>query len=221
MRVEIGDAFHALHLNQRLRQLEGYGHIAPAISDSNAPAKTVGTTVQLDSSTEVLVDGTQVATTETEITLTSSDPELPRWDVIYVKPDGTLASIQGQPAELVGSAGRQARSPPMPDIDGLDGTIQSVVYRRPNEVEILDQYVYDIRLTSILVVEELTADTFFGDLDGTWVDLDENLSIGTEFFVRSSSEPSTPSSDNVTLWNSGSEIKAKFSDGSTATIVQK
>jgi hypothetical protein len=39
--------------------------------------------------------------------------------------------------------------------------------------------------------------------------------------MGSATEPSTPSDDDVALWNSGNAVEAKFSDGSTVTIAQE
>lgn len=39
--------------------------------------------------------------------------------------------------------------------------------------------------------------------------------------MGSSTEPSTPSDDDVALWNSGNAVEAKFSDGSTVTLAQQ
>jgi hypothetical protein len=39
--------------------------------------------------------------------------------------------------------------------------------------------------------------------------------------MGSATEPSTPTGDDVALWNSGNEVQAKFSDGSTVTIAQE
>jgi hypothetical protein len=39
--------------------------------------------------------------------------------------------------------------------------------------------------------------------------------------LKPASEPSTPSGDDVVLWNNKNEVRAKFSDGSTVTIAQE
>lgn len=39
--------------------------------------------------------------------------------------------------------------------------------------------------------------------------------------MGSATEPSTPSGDDVALWNSGNSVQAKFSDGSTVTLAQQ
>lgn len=39
--------------------------------------------------------------------------------------------------------------------------------------------------------------------------------------MSSATEPSTPTDDDVALWNSGNAVQAKFSDGSTVTLAQQ
>jgi hypothetical protein len=39
--------------------------------------------------------------------------------------------------------------------------------------------------------------------------------------LKPTSEPSTPSTDDVRVWNDGSALKVKFDDGSTQTIASK
>ena len=156
---EIGDADHALDRNQQFGLLRGNGHIegGPAELDDTADPPTVTAptpwSVYVDGET-VDIDGEN-----NTVELPQPHPTLDRWDVIYVDPDGALQVESGEPAEVIGERGLQAREPAPPSFAEIDGVVVAAAYRQFDEADgaafSLSELFYDRRVRTLADVESL------------------------------------------------------------------
>ena len=158
---EIGDAQHALDWNQLIAWRDGFGHVSGGEIE-----RLGGLDLEVPADATVLVDGDEVAVDEENNTVTvDPDSDYPRWGIVSVEADGTVAITHGDADELTPATAEplQARVPSPPA--DVPGTIYAAVWVRANAVEIQPGDVFDRRfgsaatLGSLSVESEPTADT--------------------------------------------------------------
>lgn len=226
---DIGQGYSALDAQAARDRLDGYAVVSGlgvSVDTDLFVSVASGTATVGDDGSGGLATATLGSTTSVE--LDPADTEDPRKDTVYLDATGTVQVETGFPnAGLPSNRTRFETYQPEPPRPSTEGVILAEVWVAAQETTLVADDIRDRRQPATIRADAMVADSATIDtltVESTSTVDDETvqtLTLGELKTLEPAAEPATPGGDDVAVWNDTNAIKAKFSDGTTATITQE